>query len=139
MKTPFRIGLVAIAVLAVTPLTMAGANRHSSGVTARITMRDGTVRTARLEGVGCAKAICSRTAIAARTKTNADVKEWFDNLAVIQDTTAQDALFVSKDGTSRRLSLLNDFRVLYLANRLGGTEKLDLAEIRMIEFRVAEP
>jgi hypothetical protein len=39
-----------------------------------------------------------------------------------------------KDGTERRLAFVTDFRVLYLSNRIGLTEKLDLAKIRSIEF-----
>jgi hypothetical protein len=62
------------------------------------------------------------------------VKAWLDTLAEIKDTTAEDALFVSKDGTEQRLSLMRDFRVLYLANRIGGTEKLDLTKIKSLEF-----
>ena len=79
------------------------------------------------------------TAITAKTETNSQVTAWFDRLAAIQDTTASDALFVWKNGTSRRLSLVNDFRVLYLANRLGGKEKLDLAKVRTVQFGPAEP
>lgn len=45
-----------------------------------------------------------------------------------------DALFVLNDGTERRLSLMSDFRVLYLANPLGGREKLDLARVKSVEF-----
>ena len=57
-----------------------------------------------------------------------------DSLAAIRDTTANDALFVLEDGTSHRMSLVNNFRVLYLATRLGGTERLDLAKVRAVEF-----
>jgi hypothetical protein len=39
-----------------------------------------------------------------------------------------------RDITSRRMSLLTDFRVLYLANRLGGSEKLDLAKVQSVVF-----
>jgi len=36
---------------------------HAAGLTAKITLPDGTTRVARLEGVGCNNAICSRVAI----------------------------------------------------------------------------
>ena len=67
------------------------------------------------------------------------MRTWFDSLAAIKDTTATDALFVLKDGTSQRMSLVNDFRVLYLAARLGGTEKLDLAKVKAVEFLGSRP
>ena len=69
-----------------------------------------------------------------RPKGGSLARTWFDSLATIRDTTANDALFVLKDGTSHRMSLVNDFRVLYLATRLGGTERLDLAKVRAVEF-----
>jgi hypothetical protein len=101
-------------------------------------MRDGATRTVKLEGVGCARSICSRTAIKAKTQADSLVRTWFDSLAAIKDTTASDALFVLKDGTSRRMSLVNDFRVLYLATSLGGTDRLDLARVRAVEFFAPE-
>jgi hypothetical protein len=92
---------------------------------------------ARLEGVGCSASICSRTVIKSNAGSDSLVKTWLDSIAAIRDTTASDALFVLKDGTARRLSLVTDFRVLYLANRLGGTEKLDLAKVKSVEFPAA--
>ena len=89
---------------------------------------------ARIDGVGCAASICSRTVIKSKTDREPLVKTWLDSIAAIRDTTASDALFVLKDGTARRLSFVTDFRVLYLANRLGGTEKLDLAKLKSVEF-----
>lgn len=146
MKVIFRVGSFAACLLAAVPFTSAvsappsavdqgqSANGHLTGIMAKITMRDGTTRTVKLEGVGCLQSICSRTAIKATTKTDSLVRTWFDGLATIKDTTDADALFVLKDGTSQRMSLLSDFRVLYLADRLGGTEKLDLAKVKAIEF-----
>ena len=107
---------------------------HSSGLTARIVMADGTNRTARLEGVGCTVSICSRVAIEGKSENKSPVRSWLDAIAEIRDTTANDALFVMKDGTARRLSLMKDFRVLYLATRISGTEKLDLAKVKSVEF-----
>jgi hypothetical protein len=148
MKTTFRIGSIAACLLAVIPFTTNGASGpspaidldqqsargHLSGLTARITMRDGGTRTVKLEGVGCPQNICSRTAIKTKTQSDSLVRTWFDSLAAIKDTTASDALFVLKDGTSQRMSFVTDFRVLYLANRLGGTEKLDLVNVKAVEF-----
>jgi hypothetical protein len=143
----FRAGSLAAGLLAIASFT-AGANgsfpptsvdqvsasHHLSGLMAKITMRDGTTRTVKLEGVGCRQSICSRTAIKAKSEVASVVKTWFDGLAAIRDATSRDALFVMKDGTSKRMSLLTDFRVLYLANRLGGPERLDLGAVNSVEF-----
>ncbi len=78
-------------------------------------------------------AICSRTAIHAKDGTGFEVRTLLDNLVAIR-STERDALFVMRDRTRRRMSLLTDFRVLYLANRLGGSEKLDLAKVQSVEL-----
>jgi hypothetical protein len=148
MNATFRIGSIATLLLAAIPFAKNAASGslsvleadqqaaagHLSGLTAKITMRDGATRTVKLEGVGCPLGLCSRTAIKAKTGADSLVKTWFDCLAAITDTTPNDALFVLKDGTRQRMSLVHDFRVLYLANRLGGTEKLDLAKVKAVEF-----
>jgi hypothetical protein len=151
MKVRFRIGFLAACLLAVVPFTngasaprsavdqnQQSANGHLTGLMAKITMRDGTTRTVKLEGVGCLQSICSRTAIKAKEKTDSLVRTWFDSLVAIKDTTASDALFVLKDGTSRRMSLVNDFRVLYVATWLGGTDRFDLSRVKAVEFLAPE-
>src|SRR5205807_1615652 len=99
-----------------------------------ITLLDGATRTVQLEGVGCPVNICSRTLIKGKTEGNALIRTWLDSIAVIKNTTENDALFVLKSGTQKRMSLVTDFRVLYLANQLGGTQKVDLAKVRSVEF-----
>jgi hypothetical protein len=146
--TPLRTSCIAVALLAPIAYTTKGASApgqiealtqpsrhgHASGLMAKITLPDGTVQVAKVEGVGCRVAICSRVAIRGRDKRDALVRAWLDTMATIKDTTANDALFVKKDGTGQRLSLVKDFRVLYLANRNGGMEKLDLAQVKSLEF-----
>jgi hypothetical protein len=107
---------------------------QSSGLTAKITWRDGATRNVTLEGVGCSASICSRVAIQAKAERDSLVRTPFESIAAIKDTTEHDALFVLKDGTERRLSLLTDFRVLYLTNESRASEKLDLAKVKSIEF-----
>lgn len=116
------------------PETTGVAAQHQAGSTARITMRDGRVRIVKLEGVGCPQAMCSRKAIKAAPQDESAVSLWFDGLGAIRNTTNRDAEFVSKDGTSQRLSLLANFRVLYLAGPLGLSEKLDLGQVQSVEF-----
>jgi hypothetical protein len=144
MKQTFRVGSIITCLLGIASFSSGAsspatdtdqqANHHPSGTIAKITMRDGAVRTAKLEGVGCTQSICSRTAIKAKSESDSLVRTWFDSLAAIEETTSHDALFVMNDGTSRRLSLLTDFRVLYLADRLAGPVKLDLESIKSVEF-----
>ena len=118
MTNIFRAGSLAACLLAIASfnsgangsspaisLDQVSANHHLSGLMARITMRDGTTRTVKLEGVGCTQSICSRTAIKAKSEADSVVKTWFD-LAAIQDKTSRDALFEMKDGTSKRMSPL---------------------------------
>lgn len=110
---------------------------HLLGMMTRITLSDGATRTVKLEGVGCTASICSRTSIKGKAEHESIVKTWFDSIAAIKDTTDSDALFVMKDGTQRRMSLLKDFRVLYIEGRNGTPEKLDLAKVKSIEFLAA--
>ena len=105
-------------------------------LTARVTMSDGTTRTATFEGMGCSASICSRVAIKGKVG-GTPVTTRLDSIAAIRDTTADSALLVLKNGTTRRLTLITDFRVIYLDNRSGGEkkeEKLDLARTRSVEF-----
>lgn len=106
----------------------------ASGLTAKITLPDGAVRTARLQGVGCSLSICSRTILKAKYERDPLVSTPLDTIATIRETTANDAVFTLRDGAVRRMSLVKDFRVLYLANPGGGTEKLDLAKVKAVEF-----
>ena len=62
------------------------------------------------------------------------VSFWLDSIAAIKDTTENGALLVMKNGTERRMTLVTDFRVLYLANGSRSSEKLDLAKIKSLEF-----
>jgi len=108
---------------------------HLSGLTARITLADGTIRTATIKGLGCSAAICSRVAV--KGKADGDdslVSFWLDGMAAIRETTGQDVLIVMKSGAARRVSLVKDFRVIYLANGILSAEKLDLGEIKSLEF-----
>ncbi len=134
-----RIGCMA-AILSIPALRSGAANLpsqvegHRSGVTARVVSADGSSRSMMLEGVGCTESMCSRVFIRSKNANGAPRQIWLDSLASIQDATANDALFVMKDGSQQRMALVADFRVLYVSNRIGLTEKLDLAKIRMLEF-----
>ena len=138
MKT-LRIGCVTMVLLI--PTFRSGAaslpsqvEGHRSGLTARVTAADGTSRTIKLEGVGCTESICSRVFIRSKSASGAPLQTWLDSVASIKDTSENNALFVMRDGTERRLSFVPDFRVLYVSNPNGRAEKLDLTKIRSLEL-----
>jgi hypothetical protein len=111
------------------------ARAGSAGLVAKMTRANGTSQTVTLEGVGCSEALCSRVAV--RSKADDDprvTKTWLDTIAAIRDITSRDALFVLKNGTSRRVSVVHDNRFLYFADLRGGERKIDLAGIKSIEF-----
>jgi hypothetical protein len=137
----FRMSCMAVVLLAPLGSTIGAASApsateegHLSGMMTRITLPDGATRTVKLEGVGCTASICSRAAIKGKAERESIIKTWFDTIAAIRDTTDSDALFVMKDGSQRRMSLIKDFRVLYIAGRNGAPEKLDLGKVKSIEF-----
>jgi hypothetical protein len=134
-----RVGCVAMVLLI--PAFRSGAaslpsqvEGHRSGLTARVTAADGTSRTIKLEGVGCTESMCSRVFIRSKSASGAPLQTWLDSVASIKDASENDALFVMRDGTERRLSFVPDFRVLYVSNPNGRAEKLDLTKIRSLEF-----
>src|SRR6516225_7258751 len=108
--------------------------RHASGLTARIALPDGTYRTVTLDGFGCTAAICSRVFVEGRTDDGSVAKIWIDGLSAIRDITANSAAFVMKDGTRQRLSLITDFRVLYLQEGSTKPQKLDLSKIQSLQM-----
>ncbi len=134
-----RVGCVAMALL-IPALRSGGASLpshvqgHASGLTARVTAADGTSRTIKLEGVGCTESMCSRVFIRSKSASGAPLQTWLDSIASVKDANENDALFAMRDGTEQRLSFVSDFRVLYVSNPSGRTEKLDLTTIRSIEF-----
>jgi hypothetical protein len=130
MKKKLR-GMSCIAALLLLPVAFAG---NGSGLMAKITLPDGTIRMARIEGLGCSASICSRVAIKGKADGDSLTTFRLDSIAAIRETTEKEALLVMKNGVGQRVSLVTDFRVLYLGNRPGSPEKLDLAKIKSLEF-----
>ena len=134
-----RIGCVAM-VLSIPAFTSGEASLpsqvegHRSGMMARLVSADGKSRTVRLKGVGCTESMCSIVFLRSKGENGAPRHTWLDSIASIRDTTATDALFVMKDGTERRHTLVTDFRILYVSSPNGRTEKLDLTKIRSLEL-----
>ena len=107
---------------------------HASGLTARVTLPDGTNRPVTVDGFGCSRAICSRVFVEATSNEGAVERIWIDRLSAIQDITANSAVFVMKDGTQQRLQLITDFRVLYSQETNATPQKLDLSKIRSLQM-----
>lgn len=131
------VALVCTAALAMTKLGAEGGRSspsHLTGLSVTITAKDGRTRNIKLEGVGCTTSICSRTIMKAKAERDVLAKLWLDGIAAIRDTTDHDALFVMRDGTEKRLALVKDFRVLYLAGESGHSEKIDIDATKSIEF-----
>jgi hypothetical protein len=112
----------------------AEARAESAPLVARMTLADGSSRTIRLEGVGCSETMCSRVAVRTRADGSRVTRTWLDTIAAMTNITPDGALFVLKDGTSRRLSVVYDNRFVYFADQRGAEQKIDLAGITSIEF-----
>ena len=132
------VALACTATLAMTTLGAEGVGRgspsHLTGLSVKVTAKDGRTRIIKLEGVGCTTSICSRTMMKAKAEQDALAKVWLDGITAIRDTTDHDALFVMRDGTQKRLALVKDFRVFYLAGESGQSEKIDIDAVKSIEF-----
>ena len=111
------------------------AKTGAAPLVARMTFANGQARTVTLEGVGCSEALCSRVAVKTRAEGDSRVtRTWLDTIAAIRDITSQTALFVLKDGTARRLSVVHDNQFLYFEGQDGTEGKINLAGVTLVEF-----
>ena len=102
---------------------------------ARMTLTNGTARIVRLEGVGCSEALCSRVAVRTRAEGDSRVtRTWLDTIAAIKDITSDTAVFVLKDRTARRLSVVHDNQFLYFEGQDGAEGKINLSGVKLLEF-----
>jgi len=153
MKKSFQKVLIVVGALAPIAITTRGANQTvqpgepvkasaldgSSQLTAKLTLPDGTSRFVKVDGVGCTRSICSRTHIKGRAVSNSTVTLALDSIAFDAIDTIESAApnrvhFALKDGTRKPMSLVTDFRVLYLRDESGRLQKLDLSEITSLQF-----
>ena len=135
-----RIAFAGIATL-LSPFAVAASGRsahveqgHASTFNVRITLPDGSTRTAELDGVGCSISVCSRIAIAGIGERGNQVRLWLDGISSITNSGPHAVVLVLKNRTQQRLSLVRDFRVLYVTNSRGAAQKLDLTTIQSLEF-----
>ena len=110
---------------------------HRSSLTAKLTLLNGNSRMVTVEGVGCTAGMCSRVSLNSGKLGDPVVsRTWLDGISAIKDANKDDALFVFRDGSERRLSVVPLNRVLYVKNASGGDEKISLAMVRALEFIV---
>jgi hypothetical protein len=119
-------------LLVLTTFTIHGANL--TGLMANATFADGTTQIVRIDGIGCTESMCSTVLMKAKNAKNALVEIRFDSIATIRDIRQNEAIFVAKDGTEQRLTLVSDFRVLYVSASSGAKRKIDLAKIKSLEI-----
>src|SRR5438132_295021 len=80
---------------------------HRSSLVAKLTLLNGATRTVTLEGVGCPSGMCSRVSVKGTLAGESVVsRTWLDSIAMIRDVTRDEALFVFRNGTERRLSVV---------------------------------
>ena len=111
---------------------------HLSGLNARVTQPNGSTRTVTLDGVGCSMSMCSKVFIKGKDAGGNLVGTPLDSIASITVATKDMAVLVMKDGTQRHVALVPDFRVLYVTDRTGSNERIDLAKIRSVQFLAIE-
>jgi hypothetical protein len=99
--------------------------------------RDGSGQTVQLNGVGCDESICSRTIVNTRAVGRAAVDHTrLDEIALVRDINDGDAVVVLKDGSTRRVSVVPDNRVLYVIGADGRRQKIRLGQLTSIQFDV---
>jgi hypothetical protein len=64
---------------------------------------------------------------------------WLDGIESVRGITGETddavtAIFTFKDGTERQASVIHEHRILYITERFGRVETLDLASIVRIDF-----
>jgi len=106
-----------------------------AGQVIRLNVRDGSSQIVTLDGVGCDETICSRVAVNARSLGNVIANRTrFSDIASIRDIAEDSATFVLKDGTTHRLSVVPDNRVLYVFDANHLSQKISLQRLTSVEF-----
>ena len=135
-----RLSMILATFALVMPLqTVHGAPSKNAGAmlrAVRLELRDGSSKLVQLDGVGCNESICSRVAVTSRTVGNVMVnRTLFADISAVRDITGGSAVFVFKNGTTRRVSIIPDNRVLYVIDA-GHSQKIGLDDIRAVDFSV---
>lgn len=130
-------GPLVSAVAVASRATPATAQERMTHRLVRLMPASGPSRMATLEGVGCTQAICSRVAIRTlgdHEGEHADVLVDFETITTIRSHGAGRATVDLIDGTSRRVVIPIENRVLYLSDASDATEKVNLGDFAAIKF-----
>jgi hypothetical protein len=107
----------------------------NTGRLIRLNVRDGSSQIVTLDGVGCDDTICSRVAVNVRSLGNVIANRTrFADIGAIRDISEAAATFVLKDGTTHRLSVVPDNRVLYVFDANHRAQKISLQCLTSVEF-----
>jgi len=124
--------LALLAVVSAAPTSVAAGSRHR---VIRLSFRDGSSQIVQLNGVGCDESICSRTIVNTRAGGRAVVDHTrLDEIALVRNIDDGDAVVVLKDGSTRRVSVVPDNRVLYVNGADGRRQKIRLHQLTSIQF-----
>lgn len=140
MKRLIAISVVSTAALLIVPLhVVSGAPGKESTAQGtclvRLGLHDGSSKVVRLDGVGCDEWIYYRVAVNSRAVGNVIINRTrFDTIAAIREIADDSAVFVLKDGTTRRVSVIPDNRVLYVSAADGRTQKIGMRQVQSIDF-----
>jgi hypothetical protein len=110
--------------------------RHEPHRRVWLTPHSGPSRVATLEGVGCSEAICSRVRVRTRAsgEERGETLVRFDEIVTIKSDKAGHATLDFVDGTSRRVVIPIENRVIYLLDDSDRTQRLDMRELESVEF-----
>jgi hypothetical protein len=140
MKRVIATSVMFAIVLFIVPLRVAGGTQAQEPAAhaprlVRLGLKDGSSTVVRLDGVGCDESICSRVAVGSRAVGNALINHTrFDTMAAIREISNDSAVFVLKDGSTHRVSVIPDNRVLYVIALDGHTQKIGLRQVKSIQF-----
>lgn len=124
--------LASLAVVTAAPTTAAVSSRHRM---IQLSFRDGSSQTVQLDGVGCDASICSRAIVNTRAIGSSAVDHTrLDDIAAMRGIDDGDAIAVLKDGSTRRVSVVPDNRVLYVIGADGRSQKIRLRQLTSIQF-----
>ena len=113
------------------------AGTHPAGHVIRIVPRNGLPYVESLDGIGCSEALCSRVFVRVWVDDDegpAIQRIAFDTVTAIDMLGGGDARIRSVDGTSQRVIVAADNRVLYLIDQTGRAKTLNLSKGVSIEF-----
>jgi len=127
-------GWIAAVVSHTVSETVGAATVSAAAHSVEITLRDGRRLRGSLDGVGCSETLCSRVAVRGRESGASGLtRTAFDTIDRMVSVGGGDAEFHLKDGTVRRIGVVQDNQVLYVLEG-GRARKVHLADVQAVSF-----